>query len=93
MNSDLRASYPLRGLKIAGVAFGVPLILTATGCSRAPTFNILGSFFPSWILCGVLGILLAVLVRVVFVRTKLEEELSPLIRVYPCLAAFFTFSI
>ena len=68
-------------------------IAAATGCSRAPTFNILGSFFPAWILCGVLGILLAVVVRLIFVRTKLEEELSPLIVIYPCLAAFFTFTI
>lgn len=71
----------------------VLLPLPELGCSRAPTFNILGSFFPSWILCGVLGILLAVVVRIVFVRTKFEQELSPLILVYPCLALFFTFSI
>jgi hypothetical protein len=37
--------------------------------------------------------LLAVVVRIVFVRTKFEQELSPLILVYPCLALFFTFSI
>lgn len=64
-----------------------------TGCSRAPTFNILGSFFPSWILCGVIGILLAVAVRLLFVKMKFEQEITPLILVYPCLAAFFTFTI
>jgi hypothetical protein len=68
-------------------------ILSATGCSRAPTFNILGSFFPAWILCGVVGILLTVVVRILFVRADFEKELSPLILVYPCLAAFFTFLI
>jgi len=68
-------------------------VLLATGCSRAPSFNILGSFFPAWILCGVIGILLAVAVRLLFVRLKFEQELSPLIVVYPCLAAFFTFLI
>jgi hypothetical protein len=41
----------------------------------------------------VLGILLTVVVRILFVRFKFEQELSPLIVVYPCLAAFFTFSI
>jgi hypothetical protein len=69
------------------------LLLPALGCSRAPTFNILGSFFPSWILCGVLGILLSVAARVLFVRANFEQNLSPLIVVYPCLALFFTFSI
>lgn len=67
--------------------------LLLTGCSRAPSFNILGSFFPAWILCGVLGILLAVALRLFFVRIKLEQQLKPLILVYPCLAAFFTFTL
>jgi len=67
--------------------------MLATGCSRAPTFNILGSYFPAWILCGVIGISLAVVVRVLFVRTGFEKELAPLILIYPCLAALFTFVI
>ncbi len=69
------------------------MAIPSTGCSRAPTFNILGSFFPAWILCGILGILLAVVVRIIFVRLDFEKELAPLILVYPCLALFFTFSI
>jgi hypothetical protein len=67
--------------------------LLAAGCSRAPSFNILGSFFPAWILCGLIGILLTALTRMLFVRYKFEQELSPLILVYPCLAAFFTFTL
>lgn len=93
MNNDLRSCSHRRGLRITTIGLGLPLTLTATGCSRAPTFNILGSFFPAWILCGVLGILLAVVVRIVFVRLDFEKELSPLILVYPCLALFFTFTI
>jgi YtcA-like protein len=67
--------------------------LLVTKCSRAPSINVLGSFFPAWILCGVIGVLLAVAVRVLFVHLNFERELSPLIVVYPCLAALFTFSI
>jgi YtcA family len=63
------------------------------GCSRAPSFNILGSFFPAWILCGLIGILLTVAARLLFVRYEFEQQLSPLILVYPCLAAFFTFTL
>jgi hypothetical protein len=77
----------------AAIAPCAASLLLATGCSRAPAFNILGSFFPSWILCGVVGILLAVGARNLFVRVNFEQELSPLILIYPCLAAFFTFSI
>ena len=75
------------------VALSSAAPLLAAGCSRAPTFNILGSYFPSWLVCGVLGILLAAAVRLFFVRIKLEEQLQPLILVYPCLAAFFTFTL
>src|SRR5215472_17113071 len=80
-------------LQIAAIATCAASVLLATGCSRAPFFNILGSFFPSWILCGFVGILLAVGVRILFVRVNFERELSPLILIYPCLAAFSTFSI
>jgi hypothetical protein len=77
------------------VRIGAALALTLlAGCSRAPTLNILGSFFPSWILCGVLGIVLASLTRLYFLRIKLETHLLwPLVIVYPCLTLFFTFTI
>src|SRR5258707_13158702 len=85
-------SQGIRRVAVAGVLFAPQLL--AAGCSRAPTFNILGSFFPAWILCGVVGILLAVVVRLFFVRIKLEDQLlAPLILVYPCLTAFFTFTL
>lgn len=74
-----------------GVSFAA--LLLTVGCSRAPSFNILGSFFPSWIVCGLIGILLTVAVRWFFVRIKFEQELAPLILVYPCLTAFFTFTL
>jgi hypothetical protein len=77
----------------AGGACLPGMLLLCAGCSRAPSFNILGSFFPSWILCGVLGILLTVVARLFFLRVKLEQQLSPLILVYPCLSAFFTFTL
>ncbi len=87
---------PLSRVLNRAAASGASLAFTvlAAGCSRAPTFNILGSFFPAWILCGVLGILLASLARVFFLRIKLEDHLLwPLVLVYPCLTLFFTFTI
>jgi hypothetical protein len=79
------------GGSVAAASSAATLLIV--GCSRAPSFNLLGSFFPAWILCGVIGILLAVAVRLFFVRIKLEPQLKPLIVVYPCLAAFFTFTV
>ena len=85
-----RGSKLLQAVKIGAASSAI--LLTA-GCSRAPSFNILGSFFPSWMLCGIVGILLTVVVRQFFVRFAFEQHLSPLILVYPCLTAFFTFTL
>jgi hypothetical protein len=90
-NSPSRLGRSIEQATAAGASFA--FLLLATGCSRAPSFNILGSFFPAWILCGVIGILLTVAAHLFFVRIKLEQELSPLILVYPCLTAFFTFTL
>jgi hypothetical protein len=80
--------------RTAGAVASFASALLAAGCSRAPSFNILGSFFPAWIGCGVIGILLTVAVRLFFVHIKLEDKLLwPLILVYPCLTAFFTFTL
>ena len=70
-----------------------PVLLLTTGCSREPSLNILGSFFPAWILCGTIGIVLAVAVRLIFVRLKFEQQLWLPPLVYPCLAACFTFTV
>src|ERR1700722_15831328 len=86
-NSPIRR----RTMRGAAAAASSAAMLLVAGCSRAPTFNLLGSFFPAWILCGVIGIVLTVAVRMFLVRIDFEKELSPLIVVYPCMAAFFTF--
>lgn len=88
-----RKHYNARALRRATSIASAAVILMAAGCSRAPTINVMGSFFPAWILCGLIGIVLASIVRVLFLRWNFEKELSPLLLVYPCLAAFFTFTI
>lgn len=70
------------------VAAFAPLLLT--GCGRAPSFDILGSFFPAWLLCFAVGILLAVLCRTLL-QTRVEIAFPVL--VYPGLTAIFTFAL
>ena len=72
--------------------FGLPLALTlCTSCSRAPSFEILGSFFPAWLLCLALGLLLTVAARWVLLRVGVALALPTL--TYPSLAAVFTFGL
>ena len=59
------------------------------GCARAPSFNIVGSFFPAWLICMVADIGLAVIANWVLRRYKLDQHIIWTIVVYPCLAAFF----
>ena len=58
-------------------------------CARAPSFDILGSFFPAWLICLILGIVLAVVARWLLLRFHIEVALPVL--VYPSLTALFTF--
>jgi hypothetical protein len=70
------------------------LVLTATlltSCSRAPSFDILGSFFPAWLVCFAMGILLTAVARWVFVRVSVVLALPVL--TYPSLTALFTFAL
>jgi hypothetical protein len=76
----------------AGVALLLG-VLPLAGCQQAPSFNILGSFFPAWLLCVTLGILLAVGTRFLLLAVHLEEALSPPIVMYPCLTGLFTFGL
>jgi hypothetical protein len=66
----------------------LPAVVLA-GCGRAPTFNILGSFFPSWLICLFAGIILSAIGNRIFVRFALDKEILWPVVVYPCLALFF----
>lgn len=59
--------------------------------TRAPSFDILGSYFPAWLVCLVLGLVLAVGVRWALLRVRIV--LGVPIVTYPSLTAFFTLAL
>jgi len=71
----------------------IATLCLVTGCGRAPSFNLLGSFFPAWLICMVVGVLLAAIVHWILVALKREKLITWAIIVYPCLAAFFAFTL
>ena len=73
---------------LRGAAALGPLMLT--GCGRAPTFDVLGSFFPAWLVCFAVAILLAVLCRAVL---QPRVEIAFPVLVYPSLTAIFSFAL
>jgi len=64
--------------------------LPLTGCGRAPSFDILGSFFPAWLLCFVAAILLTALSRELLRRYV--EIVWPIVT-YLSLTALFAFAL
>jgi hypothetical protein len=64
-------------------------LLVLSGCGRAPSFDVLGSFFPAWLVCLAAAVLLTFLVR--WLSSRLRITLAPPILIYPSLGAFFTF--
>jgi hypothetical protein len=62
-----------------------------TSCGRAPSFDVLGSFFPAWLACLVLSVLLTVVARWLLLRLHVVIALPVL--TYPSLTALFTFTL
>ena len=55
-----------------------------------PQINVIGSFFPSWMLCAAIGIVVAVLARHLFLRVGVDPYIGPRAVVYPSLALLVT---
>jgi hypothetical protein len=53
------------------------------GCGRAPSIDIIGSFFPVWMLCLIIAIILASILRLVLLRYQFETEIGPVALFYP----------
>jgi hypothetical protein len=68
----------------------VVIAIFLTGCMRAPSVDIIGSFFPGWMICLVIGVLLTFAVRYGLLRLRLESEVGPLALFYPSLLTLLT---
>ena len=58
--------------------------------AMGPQINIIGSFFPSWMLCAVIGLVAALLGRWLFVRLGLDPYVGPPTLVYSSLGLLVT---
>jgi hypothetical protein len=61
-----------------------------TGCARAPAVDIIGSFFPAWMICLAIAVVLTFAARYLLLRLRLESEVGPLALFYPSLLTLFT---
>jgi hypothetical protein len=61
---------PAARLWCAALLFGL-----LGGCDGAPSRNILGSYFPSWMVCALVGLGLALAARAIFKASGILQEL------------------
>ena len=66
------------------------VLMACTGCSRAPSIEVIGSFFPAWMFCIIAALVMTGFVRVLLVRRQLEQKLGPLIVLYPSVCVAIT---
>jgi hypothetical protein len=66
--------------------------LLLTGCQRdahSPTIDVLGSYFPAWIVCIVIGLGLSLTARQILIGLRLNDFLRPGPLIHFCLAILF----
>jgi hypothetical protein len=94
MNSARRKTSPVWTrvrLEVTLAAGCLPGVIS--GCDGAPSRNILGSYFPSWMVCALVGIFLALLARVVLKATGLLGEIPAPFVVLLAFACAVTFGL
>jgi len=88
MKPDVRATR--MRLRLRRTAAGI--LVSVVGCGVSPSVNILGSFFPAWLISIIVGIVLTVVVRRVLVAIDVAAYLEPAVLVYPCLVGLLSFA-
>jgi hypothetical protein len=63
------------------------------GCDPSPTQNILGSFFPSWMLCVLAALAATAAVHRVLALLRLEQSLPAPLLTYLAMIAAFSFGL
>lgn len=63
------------------------------GCDGSPSRNILGSYFPSWMVCALLGLVIALAARAIFKALGILEELPVPLVVMLAIGCAGTFAI
>jgi len=63
-----------------------------SGCGLAPSVNILGSFFPAWLISIVSGVVLTIVLRQLLIASRLDAALRPAVLVHLSLVCLLTFA-
>jgi hypothetical protein len=70
---------------------GILIFVVRPVSHRSPTIDILGSYFPAWMICIVSGLTLTLVTRWIIQAYRLEPYASPAPLIYTCLTIIYTF--
>ncbi len=55
----------------------------------APWFSVFGAYFPAWMVCSLIGIASAVLIRVIFVALGIDAVMALRLLTYAAIGVLF----
>jgi hypothetical protein len=64
----------------------VAIALPVAACSSAPTMDLFGSYFPAWMLCAVVGIVAAIIIRQILAISGINDYVVAPLLTYAGLA-------
>jgi hypothetical protein len=70
---------------------GILIFVVRPVSHRSPTIDILGSYFPAWMICIVSGLTLTLVSRWIIRAYHFEPYASPAPLIYTCLTIIYTF--
>jgi len=82
-------------LRFVALGFGAVflcLIAVRISSHHSPTVDILGSYFPAWMICILSGLTLTLIVHWIIQAQNLKPYIGPAPLIYSCLMIIFTFA-
>jgi hypothetical protein len=83
-----------RSVRVAGLLLliGALIFVVRPLSDRSPTIDILGSYFPAWMICILSGLALTFVAHWIVQDGKLESYIGPAPLIYSSLMIIFTFA-
>jgi YtcA family len=71
----------------------LPAIFLPCGCAYSPSVDVLGSYFPAWMACIIIGLFITLIIRLLLIGLGIQPYIRPKSLVYPGMLIFFTMTV
>jgi len=82
----------LKTIAVGLVLLFITAVAVQVLSQHSPTVDVLGSYFPAWMVCILSGLTLTFIAHWIVQFRKLKPYLGPAPLIYPCLMIVFTFA-